>query len=44
MVLSILALTGHAPLTLVLIAMLSGGAAILFAGSLVAARLFSFFG
>jgi len=43
-VLGILALTGHASLTLVLVAMLSVGAAILFAGSLVAARLFSFFG
>jgi len=43
-VLGILALTGHSPLTLALVAMLSIGAAMLVGGSLVAARLFSFFG
>jgi hypothetical protein len=43
-VLGILTLTGHAPLTLTLVAMLCMGAALLVAGSLVASRLFSFFG
>jgi hypothetical protein len=43
-VLGILALTGRAPLMLTLIAMLSVGAALLVTGSLVASRLFSFFG
>jgi hypothetical protein len=43
-VLGILALTGHAPLTLTLIAMLSVGAAILAGGTVLAARLFGMFG
>jgi hypothetical protein len=43
-VLGILALTGRAPLMLTLIAMLCVGAALLVTGSLVASRLFSFFG
>lgn len=43
-VLGILALTGRSPLMLTLIAMLSVGAALLVTGSLVASRLFSFFG
>jgi hypothetical protein len=43
-VLGILALTGRSPLMLTLIAMLCVGAALLVTGSLVASRLFSFFG
>jgi hypothetical protein len=43
-VLGILALTGRAPLMLTLVAMLCVGAGLLVAGSLVASRLFSFFG
>jgi hypothetical protein len=44
MVLGILALSGVAPLTLSLIAMLSIGAAITFSGSSLAGRLFALFG
>jgi hypothetical protein len=43
-VLGILALTGHDPMTLSLIAMLSIGAAVLLSGSSLAARVFSLFG
>jgi hypothetical protein len=43
-VLGILALTGHAPLTLTLIAFLSVGVAMLVSGSLLTARLFGYFG
>jgi hypothetical protein len=43
-VLGILALTGHAPLTLTLVAMLSVGAAILIGGTVLASRLFGVFG
>jgi hypothetical protein len=43
-VLGILALTGHAPLTLTLVAMLSVGAAILVGGTVLASRLFGVFG
>jgi hypothetical protein len=43
-VLGILAVTGRSPLMLTLIAMLCVGAALLVTGSLVASRLFSFFG
>lgn len=43
-VLGILALTGHAPMTLTLVAMLSVGAAILVSGSVLASRLFGMFG
>ncbi len=43
-VLGILALTGHAPMTLTLIALLSVGAAMLVSGSLLTARLFGYFG
>jgi hypothetical protein len=43
-VLGILALTGHDPMTLSLIAMLSVGAAVLLSGSSPAARIFSVFG
>jgi len=43
-VLGILALTGHVPLTLTLVALLSVGAAILVGGSLLTARLFNLFG
>jgi hypothetical protein len=43
-VLGILALTGHVPMTLTLVAMLSVGAAILVSGSVLASRLFGMFG
>ena len=43
-VLGILALTGHAPLTLTLVAMLSVGAAVLVGGTVLASRLFGVFG
>jgi hypothetical protein len=43
-VLGILALLGHAPLTLTLVAMLSAGAAVLVGGSMLAARMFGVFG
>lgn len=43
-VLGILALTGHSPLALTLIALLCVGAALLVGGTLIAARLFSYFG
>lgn len=42
--LGILALTGHAPVTLTVVAMLSVGAAILVSGSVLASRLFGVFG
>ncbi|HEY7635426.1 MAG TPA: hypothetical protein VH763_07775 [Gemmatimonadales bacterium] len=43
-VLGILAVTGHSPLTLTLIALLSVGVAMLVSGSLLTARLFGYFG
>jgi hypothetical protein len=43
-VLGILALTGHDPLTLTLISMLSIGAAVLVGGTVLTARLFNLFG
>jgi hypothetical protein len=43
-VLGILALSGHAPLTLVLVALLSIGASVLVSGSALAARFFESFG
>ncbi|MGN6392839.1 MAG: hypothetical protein ACTHM9_11415 [Gemmatimonadales bacterium] len=43
-VLGILALTGHSPLALTLVALLCVGAALLIGGTLIAARLFSYFG
>jgi hypothetical protein len=43
-VLGILALTGHSPLVLTLVALLCVGAALLVGGTLIAARLFSYFG
>jgi hypothetical protein len=43
-VLGILALTGHDPITLTLVALLSVGTALLVGGSLLTARLFSYFG
>jgi len=43
-VLGILALTGHSPLALTLVALLCVGAALLVGGTLIAARLFSYFG
>lgn len=43
-VLGILALTGHDPMALTLVALLSVGAALLVGGSLLTARLFSYFG
>ncbi len=44
LVLGILALTGHNPMTLTLVALLCVGAALLVGGTLIAARLFSYFG